>query len=100
MELAGSSTLTTSATAQTVLANRSGRRVAFTISNYGATTAWICLSDVQTAAVGVGIPLAAGSSISDEWKSEKLPCWQGAITAVDDGAGGATTISTWERVKA
>lgn len=96
--LAGSGNLTTSATSQEVMSPRRGRRVAYSISNYGATPAYLSLSDTQAAAVGYGITLAAGATISDS-NGADYKCWQGKISAVDNGAGGATTLSYWERVE-
>lgn len=98
MDLSGNKNLTTSATAQEVMAPRRGSRISFSVTNYGATVAWICLSDEQVAAVGTGIPLPAGTSLTDS-SSDYYQCWQGKITAVDDGAGGATTIAITERVR-
>jgi len=92
MDLSGAKNLTTSATAQEVMAPRMGQRISFAITNYGLTTAWICLSDQQVAAVGTGIPIYAGTTISDS-SSDVYQCWQGKITAVDDGAAGATRKS-------
>lgn len=97
MDLSGSKNLTTSATAQEVLEPRRGARISFAITNYGLTTAWVCLSDQQVAAVGTGIPIYAGTTISDS-SSDAYKCWQGKVTAVDDGSGGATTIAITERV--
>jgi hypothetical protein len=97
-DYASGSNLTTSATSQTVLEARRGRRIAFSVTNYGATTAWLMLSDNEPAVVGSGVPVYAGTTVSDS-NNDKYKCFQGAITAVDDGAGGATTLSIWERVE-
>lgn len=97
MSIAGSSTLTTSGTSQIVSPKKNGIRIAIVITNYGTTRAWINLSDDQEAAVGTGIPLDAGMSYVDS-NSEQYYAWQGSISAVDNGAGGATTLSIWERV--
>lgn len=97
MSSAGNRTLTTSGTSQQVSPAQFGRRISFSITNYGTTVAWVCQSDNQTAAVGVGVPLYPGQTMADS-SSDIYRCWQGRITAVDDGSGGATTLAIFERV--
>lgn len=97
VSIAGSKAVTTSGTSQVVSEPKMGRRVAFSITNYGATIAWVNMSDSETAGVGRGIPIYPGGVIADS-NGDIYRCWQGSITAVDNGASGATTIAVWERV--
>jgi hypothetical protein len=98
-DISGSHTITTSATSQQIMSNRNGKRIAFSISNYGATAAWINISNEEGATVGYGIYLPPGTTVSDSNNGSGYKCSQSTISVVDDGAGGATTLSYWERVE-
>lgn len=97
MDRGGSSTFASAATSAVILPSRVyGQRVAFSISNYGAVTVYLSLSDVEGAVAGRGIALAPGSTFSDS-NGDNYLCWQGAIHGLDAGAAG--TLAVWERVK-
>ncbi len=97
MEASGAGVITTSGTNQRIIGPRFGKRLEFTITNYGATLAWVNPSDAQTAAVARGIPLYPGATMSGEKKGDNSKCYQGQICAVDDGSSGATVLAYWER---
>ena len=94
-EAAGSSTVAIAAASTVIMANRSGRRIAFSISNYGAATVFLTMSNTQLAAANSGIALYPGMTISDS-SSDIYKCFQGTVSGYE--AGGAGTLSVWERV--
>lgn len=96
MDFGGGSTVAVAAASTAVLAPRFGRRVAFSISNYGTTTVFLTFSDSQVAAANRGLALYPGTSMGDS-NSDTYRCWQGAITAFE--ASGAGTLSVWERLE-
>ena len=96
-DYAGGSTITTSSSNQVISPNRLGRRISISITNYGTNTAWLMLSSNQPAAVGYGIPLYVGETITDS-SSDVYQCWQGAVACIQ-AAAGTTTLSVWERVQ-
>lgn len=84
------------ATATSVLPKRvGGKRLAYSISNYGAVVVYLTFSDFQTATSTTGLALQPGQTIADS-NSAGYFCWQGAISAIE--AGGAGTLSYTERV--
>lgn len=93
-DYAGSSTVAIAAASTQVLANRNGERIAFSISNYGAATVYLTMSNTQMAGANRGIALYPGMTISDS-SSDIYKCWQGTITGYE--AGGAGTLAVWER---
>jgi len=82
------------ATATSVLPNRLGRRIAFSIANVGANAAYVCLSDTETAVANYGIYLAPGGILTDT-SFPGIPAWNGAVNAVSTGG---STLAVWERV--
>lgn len=96
MDAAGSSTFTAAATSTQVMPNRSGRRIEYSITNYGAVVVYLNLSNNQPAQVGYGVPLYPGQTIFAS-SSNGIPCWQGSISAIDATATG--TLAVWERVQ-
>lgn len=97
MDYAGTSQVSVAATATTIFPSRVGqKRIAFAISNYGATDVYLCLSDYQQAAVNYGILLKPNSTFADS-SSDFYTCWQGVVTAID--AAGLATLSCWERIQ-
>ena len=95
-DYAGSSSAAVGSASTIILDARRGRRLAFSISNYSALVVYLNLSDKEGAAVGYGIALYPGMTVSDS-SATGIPCWQGTISAIE--ATGAATLAVWERVE-
>lgn len=91
----GSSSVSVGATSTQILAPRHGRRIAFSISNYGAAIVYVNLSDKEGAIANQGIALYPGATMADS-NGDIYKCWQGAINGIE--SGGAGTLAVWERV--
>lgn len=95
-DYAGGSSLTlAAATNAGALPNRNGKRIAFSIANVGASTAYVNMSNQEVATAGSGIPLAPGGIITDS-NAGYYQCWQGAINAISTAG---STLAIWERVE-
>ena len=92
----GSSTVTLAAATNTsVLPARRGRRIAFSIANVGANSAFITMSDNQAAVANYGVYLAPGGILTDSNAGNYI-AWQGSIAGISTGG---STLAVWERVE-
>ena len=95
MEGTRNTTISVGATAVEVSPMRSRRVLYIKNTSVGGQIISISLSNTETATAGQGIVLDPKDIFIDS-NSEEYICWQGAISAIADGAGG--TVAIYERI--